>query len=307
MRFVAVKGMMDVVLSRSLKRDALIFDRVAIPNFHIFRGISPQDRDLRNELEYLFENGIVFEPSIKPSPIPENNAPDPGTMGEEYRKCLEYESYWFEEMMDSEGTRTKYSAYTKSEEEDEKVRTVQGLLALQYNTRRVGIYLREVEKLDAYPVFCEQLRHPYESGLPTNIVQITLSSLPVPKDITSWEQILEFRDDPDSRCKFLALRNWMSEVGKGQFTQIEILQKIEYLLSEYSRHMELHKIRTNPGILRTIVLRGAEAAENIAKLNFSKLANSIFFLHQKRIALMESEATAPGREIAYIYKASQEL
>ena len=196
------------MLSRSLKRDALIFDQVAIPNFQIFRGISPQDRDLRNELEFLFESGIVFEPSIKLGALQESSVPDPLTMSEEYRRSLENESYWSKEMMNSEGTRKKYSAYTNSEEDDERVRTVQGLLALQYNTRRTAIYLREVEKLDAYPMFCEQLSHPYELGLPSEVVEITLSSLPIPIDITSWEEILEFQ-----RIRIAVTSFWRSGTG----------------------------------------------------------------------------------------------
>jgi hypothetical protein len=39
----------------------------------------------------------------------------------------------------------------------------------------------------------------------------------------------------------------------------------------------------------------------------SSIVASIFFLHQARIALMEAEAAAPGREVAYIYKTSRDL
>jgi len=78
-------------------------------------------------------------------------------------------------------------------------------------------------------------------------------------------------------------------------------------LAEYSRHMELHRIKTNPGILQTIIVNSAEAAENVVKLNLSKLANNTFFLHRRRVELMEAEANAPGKEVAYIYKARQIL
>lgn len=307
MDFVAVKGMLDVVLSRSLKRDAILFDRLAIPNLHLLTRNDAPNTNLTVELEYLSEKGIVFEPSIQISPFPQENAPDPDVMGEEYRRCLKAEEYWFEEMMNSDRPRMPYIDYTNPEEGDEIVRNLQATLALQYHTRRVAAYLREVERVDAHPVYCESLPHRYERGPLADVVQITLNSVPGPKETTPWEQILEFREDSDSRHKFLALRNWMSQVGKGQLTHTEISQQIEYLLSEYSRHIDYHKIKTTPGILRTLVLRSAEAAENIVKLNFGKVASNIFFLHETRMALMEAEATAPGRELAYLYKARREL
>jgi hypothetical protein len=95
----------------------------------------------------------------------------------------------------------------------------------------------------------------------------------------------------------------MSEVARSELSPLEIEQKLEHLLSQYQRHMSLHKMKTNPGVLQTIVVASAELIENLVKFNWGKVARSLFTLKQRRIATMEGELITPGSEVAYIIKA----
>lgn len=40
-----------------------------------------------------------------------------------------------------------------------------------------------------------------------DVVDVAINALPVSDDSTPWEQIVEYRSDPDSISKFLALRH----------------------------------------------------------------------------------------------------
>ena len=71
-------------------------------------------------------------------------------------------------------------------------------LATSYITRLGCIALRE-HGLDSYPVL---LSTPIGSNLSsdpkTDVIQMTVRALPLPDDLTPWEQILEFRSDPSA-------------------------------------------------------------------------------------------------------------
>jgi hypothetical protein len=140
-----------------------------------------------------------------------------------------------------------------------------------------------------------------------DVMQLTLHSLPVPDESVAWEEIFNFRNDPDSKSKFLALRNWMNEIAKGQLLLTEIEEKLEYLLDQYENHMKFHKMKYHKGVLETLITTTAEVAENLVRLKFSKLAQLPFTIKNKKLALMEEEIKAPGREVAYIFKARKEF
>src|ERR1041385_8570187 len=89
------------------------------------------------------------------------------------------------------------------------------------------------------------------------VLEIVLKKIPVPERDTPWEKIIEFRQDPDSKRKFNALRNWMSEVARMQLSPNEVEVKLETLISDYSQHMSVHRIKTNLDSLKTIVIAEA--------------------------------------------------
>ena len=53
-------------------------------------------------------------------------------------------------------------------------------------------------------------------------------------------------------------------------------------------------------LVETIVTTSAEIIEDMAKFRLGKLAKLPFAFKHERIALLEAEQKAPGREIAYI-------
>lgn len=166
--------------------------------------------------------------------------------------------------------------------------------------------LRDHIGADACPVFSKTFHSlEYQEANKDDVVQIVINALPLPDESVSWEQILEYRSDPESESKFLALRNWMAEIGKAKFTAIEVEEKLEYLINQYQQHMKLHKIKTNTGTLETILTIGLGLLENIVKLNLERVAKGLFTLKHRKIELIEGELKVPGNEIAYIVKARE--
>ena len=120
---------------------------------------------------------------------------------------------------------------------------------------------------------------------------------------TTWEQLREFKSDPDSKLKFAALRNWIIDVSKSQLNQTEVTQKIDYLLLEYENHMKLHRMKYEMGSIQVLITTTAEILGNIASFKWGKAASAIFTIRNQELQLLEAESKAPGREMAYISKA----
>jgi hypothetical protein len=92
----------------------------------------------------------------------------------------------------------------------------------------------------------------------------------------------------------------------------EVEEKLEALLSSYEEHMRLHRIKTRWDILRTLVLAevgfitggwltGLGALPGIAGM----VTAPLYSVKQRKMALLEEERKAPGKEVAYIIKAKE--
>jgi hypothetical protein len=301
-----------------IKREALIFNRIAIPYLGTIKRITEHSNLNRveidvimNELEWLLESGIIFEPKS-------NLSDEKLLTNDEFKNGLE-----FDDKLLTEGNKYIASGsvktllrlagnppYNKPLSEQEE-REVLGLATLFFvlaenRTRLISTQLRELEGLDAYPILRTGINSSQSNQAnKCDVVQIILNSLPIPDDSTSWEQILEYRSDLDSQHRFLDLRNWMNEVARGRLSVIEIEQKLEHLISQYQRHMKLHKMKTNTGTLETYLTIGFEFLEELLRLKLSKAVKALFSLKHRRIALMEGELTSPGSEVAYVIKARE--
>ena len=85
-------------------------------------------------------------------------------------------------------------------------------------------------------------------------------------------------------------------------TTKEIDQKIEYLLIEYKKQLDLHKIKDETGIIETVVTIGLDVLENLVKLNLSKAAKVFFDIKKQELLLLEGEEKLVGKEVAYLHQ-----
>lgn len=205
------------------------------------------------------------------------------------------------------GTHTYKAALAKQYDEEYKNMKCKGTkIEHSYrmsNIRVITALLREVDICDAYPIYMNQTLFSKEfvEGK-TNVLRIVIERLPIPDDSTPWEQIIDYRNDSETKSKFLALKDWMNEMVKAEMSLPEIEDKLEYLLNQYENHMKLHKLKYHAGVLESIIILGSEIIEDLIRLKIGKVTKSLFSLKQRKLNLLEAELKAPGRSVAYILR-----
>jgi hypothetical protein len=290
--FVGVKNPADINTATEFKQYALLFSRIAVVGLrHIKTG------RVATELAWLQENGIVFEPPHIDITLLRNNP--------EILHYLKLEKEQLSALSKQVLTAVKSDELLDSQSLLSQASDVSNLLRFMMNTtvRTVSVELRELYQIEAYPLLSDDRLFSLESqSKKTSVIQLAVKSLPILDESVPWEQVIEYRSNPDSRSKFLALRHWMSEVARSELTPAEVEEKLEYLIDQYRKHMRLHRMKTNAGTLETVVTTGAEFLGDLVSFKWGKAAEALFSLRRRRVALLEGELTAPGNEVAYIVK-----
>lgn len=331
---VAVNNYFTVLDMQALKREALMFDQIAVTHLDgvlaILRELTKDNPSVVAEYEWLCEQGLLIniihdkkaKISDKEYRQVKSSAKKHGAALEKVMKNSKLgEVLNFADEGVPVGIEKAFAFMTANLTEVEQVFQSEELLTNlagthDYYTRAVSIELRETKGLDTYPVLLKNPPPPKhsESATSSDVIEVALNALPIPDENTTWEQIFEFRLDPDSRHKFLALKNWANDVAKTSIRANEVTERLEYLIGDYRRHMENHKIKTKLATIRTIVLAeiglmtsgwlsGLGAIPAIAGM----LAAPLYSIKQMRVSLLDEEGKAPGKEIAYIIKAQQEF
>ena len=157
-----------------------------------------------------------------------------------------------------------------------------------------------------YVPLVEKIRFPkMPNSVKTDVINLVIENMPVVDDLTPWANITDFKNNEDNKGKFAGLSMWMNKTANSGASMSEIKDELEYLLYQYRKSLELHKIKYHSGTLQRIVVGTAELIENAARLKFSNIAKGLFSVHQEKVELMQAELTAPGKEIAYIYHAQK--
>jgi len=139
------------------------------------------------------------------------------------------------------------------------------------------------------------------------VIDIVINKFPAPEGDVSWEQIIDFKNDTDSRRKLLRLKNWAVKMGHSKYNALEIEQELEFLLREYEHRMKLQKLKYKTGNLELLITSGVEFIGNIISFQWGKAAKALFDIRKREIDLLIGETKAPGKEIAYISKANEKL
>jgi hypothetical protein len=131
--------------------------------------------------------------------------------------------------------------------------------------------------------------------------------VPLPATDTPFEALIDFRSDPAVRADFLSLHRWAATIAQMRKSPSEISEEIEYLISQYQRHMLVHKIEAGVGVVENVVTVAAEALEDLVKLKWGAAAKLLFSFRKRKAAILKAELNAPGRELAYLVKALDTL
>lgn len=139
----------------------------------------------------------------------------------------------------------------------------------------------------------------------TPVHQIVLNALPVIDDSTPWEKVIDFRSDDAARASCLRLRNWMRKISDEAGSAIEIREELESLIADYVDHLRYHELRTKPGLIELVMTTAGSVAEHVLKGEWGSAAKALFQVRQQRIAFLDAERSAPGREVGYVVRARE--
>jgi hypothetical protein len=274
----------DDNLLSSLKQNILLFDLVGIPaldtaieQFNRIHKPNCGHRYIIDEIEYLREEGYLFNSLEKTGGLLKYNEKNIYQIGKEFN----YLSKIIKTGNDSE-------------------------LSMEAFARLSCLILNnEIIERDYYSLpLINRLKLPdSHSENRIDVVNLVLENIPLPNENTPWEDIFEFKRNPDNKGRLAGLRYWINKAVNSGFTAPEIRDELEFFLYQYRKSLEIHKIKYQTGILKTIVVGSAEILESVVKLKFSNIAKGLFSAQQSKAELLNAELTSPGHELSYIYKA----
>src|SRR5215213_1040765 len=279
-----------------LKTEALMFDTVCIPtlkpSFFGSNCLNNNQHHVLDELEWLLEYRIIQE--VPHWPEGDQNIP-----------------------MDAENFAAAMirSKLDKDQQQLEILKPIERTAkAMGEIAARMHVLMMQDEGFpDVYPVVDFGLRGK-ESEPKSEVVDIVIQNIPMPHEDTPWEHIYEIKGDPDTRRKFLALKDWISDTARLKLEPNEIEDKLKSLIAEYEAHMRLHRVKTRLQALKTVVmaeigiamagvLTGHWAIAGLAGM----IATPLYSLKMHELGLQEEERRAPGKELAYIVKLKKEF
>jgi len=167
-------------------------------------------------------------------------------------------------------------------------------------TRLSASHLRNREHLDAYTVVpSEHSSLDHDDPDPENydVVKIVLPAFPVPDDDVTWQQVLEYRNGPDPQNKFRIVKNWISDVARGSLTPDEAEEKLQHLLNQYRKRLELHQIKTTTTTLEAFVVTTTDVLDS-----FRPGEHALFSTEHRKLALLPGESASAGSEVAYVMR-----
>jgi hypothetical protein len=139
------------------------------------------------------------------------------------------------------------------------------------------------------------------------VFELAVNHIRVPSDDTPLEAIIELREDEHMRGLLKGFRQWTLETARSVSSLAEAADKLDYLLYEYNRAIELSRMKHRMGVLQSVFVSGAELIEDVAKLRLGKLAGRLCSVGTRRVELLVDEQNAPGRQVSYLVKVSDRL
>jgi hypothetical protein len=177
--------------------------------------------------------------------------------------------------------------------------------------RRLGLLIRyaaceiEASGFEAVPI--GPLPSVHTTGLPTShdhqVLHAVSNMFPEPDDGCAWQDVIDFKFEMAD--KLWHFRRFLHTLATKKQTETEIRDDIDWTLNEYTKAMTIHHLKAGDSFLEVYVMPVIELVEDLAKLNWSKIAKGFLSVEKRQVELMEAEMKAPGRECAYVFEAQK--
>jgi hypothetical protein len=288
----------------SIKRLSLFFDKIALHNLEsarITEELFPNDNSsfLLDEIDYLIDQGICFDVGLQVNEVHEEIIiPDYFSVPnrDEFKKSSAYSQF------------IQLSKYVKKnlfgELGSPPVKVTSEYLDL--SARFVSSFLREYSNFESYPILKKigAIESDYFTKK-ADTIHLVCNKFPVPMASTPWEDILSFRNDKTIRRNYFNFRDWINKISKEKLSPDEIEVRLESLIGDFERYVEVEKSKLANGTFETVVNLAADVADNLVRVRFKNISQAIFSIKKRKFRLLEIESDAPGKEIAYLVKAQE--
>jgi hypothetical protein len=287
------------------KKWFLAFDQLAVIDFHgsfgKFRTFY-KDQHAINDIQWLADQEFVYEPRIDNDEMVRLAE----TQG------LAHDPHWIEFVKRARAAgdafdREAFANVLRSGTPQEKHDALGNWLIWLHQSGSLGSQfwasLLAQPGVDTIPIVGDLLTVPQADSRLAAGMQVIVSKLPQPDDSTPWDDLLEFKNDPDTRLKYTELRRWLRATASEGPTLVELQDEIEWLCAQFEDHMKRARLSVTRGPVEWIVRTPLEILEELLKGKYADLARRAFSVKYQEIALREAERSAPGRELAFVMKA----
>jgi hypothetical protein len=308
------------------RRDVLLFDRIALGGLGHPRAAGFMGEQTRAELEYLEQQGVLFDPGICFRHLCDEWLPFAALSlaASVAQWALEQQSsYAVSQLLqgrDPNGnvrniiedigagkidpepvlqhTRELLMAAiaTRGDDMAAAIGTLT-LMAAQLSTRlrAHGLWENDTPAAPLLPdVFTSDDR---KNHMEVAVVDLVMKNLPVLDDDVPWEDVIGVRSE--LRHKQHDLHRWMRKISNTTGTVAELRDEFDQMLSDYSRFYEVHRLKTRRSVLQAVLAIPLGALAGVAGAALGAFVD----LRERKSAIMEAELNAPGRPVAYIIEA----
>ncbi|MCE9602622.1 MAG: hypothetical protein K8S21_10500 [Gemmatimonadetes bacterium] len=145
------------------------------------------------------------------------------------------------------------------------------------------------------------LRDAAATDSPVSVVEVTLRNIPLPAENTPWDEIIAFRNDPETQRQFRALRQWMRGRLACGTPADELQAEIDAMLSDFRTFMRGAQMSGRLAKLKAIVYTGLDIGLMLKGYPPVLTTGDLLFERLERgVPTVENDKLAPGREIAYL-------
>jgi hypothetical protein len=299
-RIVGVTNLFSHLSDRVFpKRELLYFDHVVVVG--LADGIEALRQSGKNRyaayaanLEWLVARGLLSEHDPEAHPLTAAAAAELERANSAARKAADL---WERQQHLLQNAKARQAAYQLAHD-----RIWSSFDSNAYSARAAAVQLTSATT-DAVALISPSSMLSTGGLTPGDVIEMILGDIPIPADSIPFEEVISFQAAPETRGHIVALRRWSRQIAKATVGAVEAAQEIEHLTREYQRHMEAQKLKYERGILEVAVVTAADMIESAMKLKLKSLAESMFKIRRARADLLEAEAKAPGREIAFLIRA----
>ncbi|CCK80764.1 hypothetical protein [Desulfobacula toluolica] len=283
-----------------LKKTILFFDKIAAVGLEmliIYNQFSEhRDEELLATINYLMEQNQI----IDPMPLGQNNHPPAESELEEYELASKLSGY----IQDTHVDVSSYHDFTLMDRAhlESCNEYLQSRVSASRLNKSRNVIATAIKPLD----LPDNIQFDPESNQDLTI-KIVIHDFPLISDKIPFKEIISFKKETDTRARYLNLRKWIRNISNKDLTEKEITQEIEFIINDYVDYMNFLKLKFKRGTFETILVSSAQAIENLAKFKLKDFTQSLFSLSKQRIALIEAEKKAPGRELSFLVKAKKRL